>query len=91
MKNYLHELIGDGKEFLSSRINQLFTIVIMFGVFSIGFQFYTLHQIDIKTKRLENAIAENHKRINHRYFCITKTLSDVFNIKINTANGEVKN
>lgn len=90
MRNYLHELISDGKQFLSSGINRLMCIVLLSVILLFCTQIYTINMFRYETNMIEAAIEVNHKRINHRYFCLTQSLSDIHKVKIDTKTGELK-
>lgn len=97
MKNYLGLVICDVKEFMSDKVNLvLIAIIVFMGVGLYGQ--YRLEKIGndilaenqkMKTEIL-NEIKTNRKKMHFRYFNLTRSLEDIYDVEIDTRNGEEK-
>lgn len=83
MQNFMLELGTSTKKLFREKIN----IVILLLLLIFSLEIYNTSVFHLKTTRLENSI---NKKIDHRYFNTTTTLEEIFNVKINTHNGELK-
>lgn len=71
--------IGDAKRFLKNKAN--FTMFLIICVFILQIiMIFLSHNYAIKIM----------KKINHRYFNLTNSIKEVYNIDINTLDGSVK-
>lgn len=71
--------VGDVKRFLKDKANA----VILLTIFVFIMQIIMLFLLCFST-------AEIIKKINHRYFNLTTTMEDVYNVNINTLDGSVR-
>lgn len=78
MKN-VNLLFSDTKEFLSDKVNRL-TISVLFLSFMTVCGFFYLNA------KVEKCIAKVH----FRYFNLTRSLEDIYNVKIDTKDGTLK-
>ena len=85
MKN-LNLFFSDVKEFLSNEINRLTVIVIIMCI-GCGYGFYKTHS-DIKT--VQEAVKKCEKKVDFRYFNLTRSLEDINHVQINTKDGRVE-
>lgn len=67
------------KNLFREKINLVITLLIL--IFSFNIYEYV---------QSINNYVRIRKKIDHRYFNITKTIEDIYNIEINTLNGEIK-
>lgn len=67
------------KNLFREKINLVITLLIL--IFSFNIYEYV---------QSINNFVRIRKKIDHRYFNITKTIEDIYNIEINTLNGEIK-
>lgn len=67
------------KNLFREKINIVITLLVI--LFALNFYEFIFNNINYTKIR---------KKIDHRYFNTTKTLEDIYNIEINTYNGELK-
>ncbi len=96
MKN-LHLLIADAKDFMSNEVNRLFIVVLTISIAFTIFQYIEFREIEnLKllitetNQSLSNDIAKSRKRTDYRYFNLTRSLEDIYNVRIDTKTGELK-
>ena len=93
MKNF-NLLFSDVKNFMASEVNRLFIFIIAinigFGVF-LHIEILKLKEtILTNTERIEQQITQTRKRVDYRYFNTTRTIEDLYGVKINTKDGYLK-
>ena len=71
--------VGDVKRFLKDKVNTVLLLIVC--VFLM--QIITLFLLCFST-------TEIIKKINHRYFNLTTTMEDVYNVNVNTLDGSVR-
>ena len=79
-------LAHDVKGYLKDSINRLTVIVIILGVIICAGLYKTHKEI----KLTQQAITQCEKKIDFRYFNLTRSLEDIFKIKIDTHQGRVE-
>ena len=93
MKN-ISLLFSDVKNFMANEVNRLFTLILLINIligFFLHFEIASLkQQIFLRTEQLDMDIIKAKKRVDYRYFNMTRTLEDIFNIKIDTKDGYLK-
>lgn len=85
MSNGNYGLFSDMKVFLSDGVNMMTTTVLVLG-FLICVGLCVLHH-DIK--KLDKKIDKTKSTVNFRYFNMTRSLEDIFNVEIETKEGHV--
>lgn len=97
MKNGLSTLFTDVRDFFDNRINIVLIAVIVFSLALLSGQITTNLKIAKLSAQIANTetkvvkeIETNRRKIHFRYFNLTRTLEDVYNVKVNTENGEIK-
>lgn len=87
-------LISDVKDFMANEINRLFVWVLLLNIITLGFVHYEtkkIREFQIKeNQKIQEQIVHLRKRVDYRYFNITRTFEDLYKIKIDTGNGELK-
>lgn len=91
----LNLLISDAKDFMANEVNRLFVWVLVLNLIIVCYihiEIKNLKQLQAKqNENLEQEIDSVRKRVDYRYFNMTRTMQDLYNIKIDTKNGELKN
>ena len=85
MKN-LNLLFSDVKEFLSNEINRLTVIVLVLCV-GCGYGFYKTHE---QITSVQESVKKCEKKVDFRYFNLTRSLEDINHVKIDTKNGRIE-
>lgn len=93
MKNFFM-LISDAKDFMANEMNRLFIWVLVLNIINLGFIHYevkSLKELQVKeNQKMLEQLAHVRKRVDYRYFNMTRTFEDLYKIKINTLDGELK-
>ena len=93
MKSF-HLLISDAKDFMANEVNRLFIWVLIINIALvcwIHFEVTSLKKYqNTQTQAINTEIENVRKRIDYRYFNMTRTLEETYGIKIDTHSGEVK-
>lgn len=75
----------DVKNFLSNEVNRTFIAIIAFGLILLGMEY-----LQIRTqKNVLKALVKLEKKVDFRYFNITRSLEDINHIEIDTRNGKI--
>lgn len=97
MKNSFGLLLSDVKKFLCNETNRIFFAVIIVGVLLLYCQHRTELQIEkiynynVDTKKeLISEIHTNRSKIHFRYFNLTRSLEEIFAVKIDTKDGKLE-
>lgn len=90
MRNGISILFDDVKNFLSNEINRLTILLIAFIVICSVWQ-YKIHNdiLNIQTI-IESKSNKIEKKVDFRYFNISRSLEKIFEVSIDTKNGELK-
>ncbi len=98
MKISIGLLFSDAKDFLCNATNRVLVAVTIVGVLLCYFQYRTenklnciIEQSTTANSELLNEIRINRKKINFRYFNLTKSLEEIHKVEINTRNGKLEN
>ena len=75
----------DVKGFLADKLNRLTVIVIILGIFLIG----SLYKINAEITNLKHLIIKCEKKVDFRYFNLTRSLEQIHNVEIDTLNGRI--
>ena len=93
MKNF-NLLISDVKCFMANEVNRLFIFIILINI-GVGI-FLHIENLKLKetiienTERIEQQITQTRKRVDYRYFNTTRTIEDLYGVKVNTKDGYLK-
>ncbi|MBR6099200.1 hypothetical protein IKP85_05575 [bacterium] len=87
-------LISDAKDFMANEVNRLFVWVLILNIGLLCWQHFEIislkkHQKE-QIETLNTEIQTLRKRIDYRYFNITRTMEDMYGIKVDTHTGEIK-
>lgn len=77
----------DVKGFLKDSVNKLTVITLIFGI-TITAGLIKIHQ---EIKETQQAITKCEKKVDYRYFNLTRSLEDIHGIKIDTHKGRIEN
>jgi len=76
------------KSFLAEKSNKLFLFTLIgFGILGY-FQYQETNKTELLIKKMEDSNMEIKKKIDHRYFNLTRSLEDIFDTQIDTFNGK---
>lgn len=76
------------KSFLAEKSNKLFLFTLIgFGILGY-FQYQETSKTELLIKKMEDSNMEIKKKIDHRYFNLTRSLEDIFDTQIDTFNGK---
>lgn len=93
MLEILANLEKRAKEYFSNVLNIVLLVCIANTVFSV-FLYLQISEFKNEFNRIVKSSEISHNaiknKIDHRYFNLTTTLSEIHNTKINTRNGELK-
>lgn len=93
MKSF-HLLISDAKDFMANSLNCLIVWVLLLTIASsvcVHFEIASLkNTIKSENQKLSTEIDNVRKRVDYRYFNTTRSLEDIYDIKINSQTGELK-
>ena len=70
--------LSDAKSFLNDKINRVFIAVMFLCIINAGGIFYL-------NKQIENCT----NKVHFRYYNLTKSLEDIYNIQIDTRDGRI--
>ena len=89
IENMRNVLFTDVKEFLSNEVNRVFIAVIIVGC-AVCIMLYT-HNREMKKTNMQilKSIEKLEKKVDFRYFNITRSLSDIHKVEIDTKNGKI--
>ena len=93
MKNF-QILFTDIKGFMGNEVNRLFILILIVNLILFGILNYQIYNVNKSVQHecnlLKVQIYNTEKKVDFRYFNITRSLEDIYNLKINTLNGEIK-
>lgn len=93
MKSF-HLLFSDVKDFMANELNCLFLWILIINILLgcwFHFEIVSLKAAQAKeNERLISEIQKVKKRVDYRYFNNTRSIEELFDVKINTINGELK-
>lgn len=81
-----NRLFTDVKEFLSNEINRVF-VALVFLIFVVIIASYLQYKAN---NEILKAIKNCEKKVDFRYFNMTRTLEGIHNVSIDTKTGELK-
>ena len=95
MKDYdLNILFSDTKNFIVNEFNKtsiVFFILLIIFSFFIHFEIRSLkNEIKKGNAEIMEAITKVNNKVDFRYFNTTRSLEDIYNLKIDTKTGEIK-
>ena len=86
MKNF-NILFTDVKNFMNNEVNRAFTFILLINIVMCAYLGYEIRQ----TRNFVNGeFNKLNKKIDFRYFNMTRSIEEIHNIKIDTQNGEIK-
>ena len=89
MKNF-NILFTDVKGFMANEVNRVFVLFTVVNIFLALFIHFDIQSLKNNYISLENSIIKTQKKVDYRYFNLTRSLEDIHNIKIDTQSGEIK-
>ncbi len=83
MTDFMLQLMTGLKNLLRDKLN-LIVILLIANLICNG---YYYHKINTN---IDKSTVDINRKVDHRYFNITKSLEQIHNVEINTFNGELK-
>ena len=87
-------LISDAKDFMANEINRLFLCVLVLNIVTmcfVHFEVKNLKEFQLnENQKLVEALTHVRKRIDYRYFNTMRTFENIYDVKIDTKDGEIK-
>ena len=87
-------LISDAKDFMANEINRLFVWVLVLNIVTmtfVHFEVKSIKEFQLKeNEKMLEQLVHVRKRVDYRYFNMTRTFEDIYDIKIDTGSGELK-
>ena len=74
---------------ISKNLKDKINIVILLCLFSCIYNFYTFNRIQSHMTHIEELINSTEKKVDFRYFNITRSLQDIHKVEIDTNKGRV--
>ena len=79
-------IANDVKSFLDDKINRLTVFVVVMCVI-FGFGFYNINN---KINTVNSNVIQCTKKVHFRYFNLTRSLEDIYNVEIDTHTGRIQ-
>ena len=93
MKNF-NLLFSDIKNFMANEVNRMFVLFIITNIVMGIFLYFKINQLENVIKSYNNQLAQEiiktRKRVDFRYFNTTRMLENIYDVRFDTKNGDVK-
>lgn len=93
MKNF-NLLFSDIKNFMANEVNRMFVLFIIINIVMGIFLYFKINQLENVIKSYNNQLAQEiiktRKRVDFRYFNTTRMLENIYDVRFDTKNGDVK-
>lgn len=96
MKNF-SLLISDAKLFMANELNRVLVFLFLFASIFLVVEILEFREIrriksfiSLNSKNIETDFDKTRKKIDYRYFNLTRTMEETYNIKVDTKTGELK-
>lgn len=83
------KLFSDVKGFLGDSINRILLFEIVLCVLIAFFGFYLLKRIDNAENQILLSVQKAEKKVDFRYFNLTRSMEEIHNVKIDTYRGQL--